>query len=427
MKPLPEIHYLIKATYLARVFAYAFAVLILASRALYVEVSPAYGGLLAFLVVYPHLNFAFFSRFGNTAQGARLAMVADSALIGVMIALVNVQPLAVVSLVSALVMSTLMFAPMKVLLLTLICLSVSAIVSCVLLMPGLEIQNWWLTDALSAAFIVTYGGLVAYLGFRESSLLETRRRATDRERNVIEAVNQRLRAYVPAQLASSIEQIGEVTTARKMVTVFFSDIEGFTTLMDSVSEETVTTMLNEYLNEMAEIALAHGGTIDKFIGDGVMIFFGAPRSEGVGQDAHSCVQMALSMRQRLKNLSERWRQDGINRRLHIRIGIHSGYCAVGNFGSRQRMDYTVVGGVVNLASRLESAAGRDEILVSEKTWSLVNGTRFHGNLCGQRKTPIRVKGIGTPVAVVAVSSRKLIPGAQHESRSIVIRDGAHGR
>jgi class 3 adenylate cyclase len=159
----------------------------------------------------------------------------------------------------------------------------------------------------------------------------------------------------------------------------------------------MTQILNDYLNEMAEVAIAYGGTVDKFIGDGVMILFGAPGSRGAVQDAICCVQMAIAMRSRLACLRDRWCSEAIPTDLHIRIGIHSGYSAVGNFGSKQRMDYTAIGGVVNLASRLEKAAGTDEILVSAETWALVGK-----DIQGEIRRPIRVKGIEGEIPVVAI-------------------------
>ncbi len=126
-------------------------------------------------------------------------------------------------------------------------------------------------------------------------------------------------------------------TTRKRLTVFFSDIEGFTKLMDGLPEVVMTHILNEYLNEMAEIAIAHGGTVDKFIGDDVMVFFGAPDSRGYAQDAVACVRIAVGMCAELEELRRKWVREGVSAGLRIRMGIHTGYCAVANFGSRQRM------------------------------------------------------------------------------------------
>jgi class 3 adenylate cyclase len=124
---------------------------------------------------------------------------------------------------------------------------------------------------------------------------------------------------------------------------------------------------------MSEIALKYGGTIDKYIGDSVMIFFGDPETFGKNQDALNCVKMAIEMQGTMKKLSLELMNDfNLSSPLNIRVGIHSGECTVGNFGSEKRLDYTVIGRTVNLASRLESSSPVGQILVSEKTRSLIN-------------------------------------------------------
>ena len=146
----------------------------------------------------------------------------------------------------------------------------------------------------------------------------------------------------------------KVVSQRKKLTVFFSDITGFTEITDkSGIGKDLTQLLNEYLTEMSLIALSYGATIDKYIGDAVMIFFGV-ESRGVNADALACVKMAVAMQKRVRQLANIWRDAGIERPLTCRIGIHTGYCTVGNFGSEDRVSYTAVGSGVNLASRLKA-------------------------------------------------------------------------
>lgn len=149
---------------------------------------------------------------------------------------------------------------------------------------------------------------------------------------------------------------------------------------------------------MANIALANGGTIDKFIGDSVMVFFGDPETEGTQKDAVACVTMALAMRRRLQELRRKWRKElGIETALSVRMGINTGFCTVGNFGSESRMDYTIMGKEVNLASRLESSAGDNEILISKTTHELVSRV-----VSSRQKGEIRARGFATPVPVYEV-------------------------
>ena len=164
-----------------------------------------------------------------------------------------------------------------------------------------------------------------------------------------------------------------------------------------MESEDLTRLLNHYLTEMSEIAPSYGATIDKYVGDAIVIFFGDPETRGVKEDALACVEMAIAMQKRMRELHGVWRESGIEKPLQCRIGINTGYCTVGNFGSEDRMDYTIVGGGVNLASRLEAAATPGEILMSYETYANVRH-RIH---CEERGH-IPVKGIAYPVATYQV-------------------------
>ena len=191
----------------------------------------------------------------------------------------------------------------------------------------------------------------------------------------IEGIASQLSKYLSPQLFSSIfsgEKKVLIESERKFLTVFFSDIVSFTSISDNMDSAPLTEMLNLYLTKMSEIALKYGGTIDKYIGDSVMIFFGDPQTAGKNQDAINCVKMAIEMQNTMKKLSKVFMNDfNLLNPLNIRVGINSGECTVGNFGSEKRLDYTVIGGTVNLASRLESKSPIGQILISEKTKSLI--------------------------------------------------------
>jgi class 3 adenylate cyclase len=164
-----------------------------------------------------------------------------------------------------------------------------------------------------------------------------------------------------------------------------------------MESEDLTELLNHYLTEMSKIALQYGATIDKYVGDAIVMFFGDPATLGVKEDALACVQMAIAMQKRVSELADEWHNMGISTPLRCRIGIHTGYCTVGNFGSDDRMDYTMVGGTVNLASRLEHEAPPGGILLSFETYALVKD----GVLC-EEHGDVRVKGIAEPIATYAV-------------------------
>lgn len=204
--------------------------------------------------------------------------------------------------------------------------------------------------------------------------LQEANRSLKEKTEMLEALSSKLAKYLSSQVYESIfegKTEVRVESYRKNLTVFFSDIQGFTELTDIMEAEAVSELLNTYLSDMSVIAEEHGGTIDKFIGDGVMIFFGDPETRGQMEDALACVRMALAMRKQVEELRTDWNTRAGSGNLHVRMGINSGYCTVGNFGSENRMDYTIVGREVNAASRLEGAAQRGQILISNTTYELV--------------------------------------------------------
>lgn len=154
------------------------------------------------------------------------------------------------------------------------------------------------------------------------------------------------------------------------VTVLFADIRGFTSLSEVIEPEEVVSMLNIYFSEMVEVIFRHGGTLDKFIGDGMMALFGAPYA--TTDDPAKAVRAAIEMQRRLHVIRNTLtRADGTKLDVHIGIGINTGKVIVGYIGSPRRTDYTAIGDNVNLASRLEHEAGGGEIIISEPTYQEV--------------------------------------------------------
>ncbi len=188
-------------------------------------------------------------------------------------------------------------------------------------------------------------------------------------------LSSKISPYLSPQIYKSIfsgEMDVTLQTKRKKLTIFFSDIKGFTDLTEQLQPEALASLINEYLTEMSTIALKHGGTIDKYIGDAILVFFGDPESRGPAEDARACLRMAVEMQDRLAQLNVKWRRDGAEKPFRVRMGINTGFCNVGNFGSADRMDYTILGAEANLAARLQSAAEPGTIIVSYETYSLVS-------------------------------------------------------
>ncbi len=223
---------------------------------------------------------------------------------------------------------------------------------------------------------------------------EANKRVTEQNER-LETLSAKLAKYLSPQLYRSLfsgEKSVEVAAQRKKLTIFFSDIAGFTETTDLLESEELTSLLNQYLREMSSIALEYGATIDKFIGDAIMLFFGDPETRGAREDALSCVKMAIAMQQRMRDLQAEWRERGQEHVFQLRIGINTGYCTVGNFGSDDRVDYTVIGNEVNLASRLQTHADLGGILLAHETYSLVKDS-----VLMEETGTITVKGFSKPV------------------------------
>ena len=220
------------------------------------------------------------------------------------------------------------------------------------------------------------------------------RRVVEQNRE-LESLAAKLSKYLSPQLYRSLfsgAQTADVAAKRKKLTIFFSDIAGFTETTDMLESEELTGLLNQYLQEMSAIALEYGATIDKFIGDAIMVFFGDPESRGEKEDAIACVRMAIAMQQRMRDLQAEWRERGQEHVFQLRIAINTGYCTVGNFGSANRVEYTIIGNEVNLASRLQAHADLGGILLSHETWSLVKD-----EVLAEETGTITVKGFSKPV------------------------------
>lgn len=246
------------------------------------------------------------------------------------------------------------------------------------------------------AYLCLYG---TYAHQYQQQLLKSNR-ALLHDSETFRAHAYKLSRYLPAPVSAMIKgQNSDLDIERKRITVFFSDIVGFTELSEELEAETLSELLNSYLSEMSKIANKFNGTVDKFMGDAIMVLFGDDKesSQGIKKDAIQCVSMAIAMRKRMRELQPYWAELGIKKPLQIRIGINSGYCTVGTFGTNKNLDYTALGAHVNLASRLESAGKPDNILISHETWSLIKDVI----LC-RDKGQIKAKGFSYPIHVYEV-------------------------
>jgi len=261
--------------------------------------------------------------------------------------------------------------------------------------PGPERQA--LLNIIFEYFLYVFIILLAYIG--RLGTIRAEERLLD-EREKVTRLSDKLKAYLPRQLVDSLAEGGRDAHPdyrRRRLTVFFSDVQGFTKWTDRLEPEEVREILNHYLSEMSAIAHKWGGTIDKFIGDALMVFFGDPEFTDDRDHALRCVRMAMEMQQRMRSLRNEWRDVGHQEPLRIRIGINTGYATVGAFGSDDRLNYTALGSAVNLAARLETACAPDRITISHTTYSLIKD-----EIDCEEKGEIEVKGFAEPVKIYQV-------------------------
>ena len=202
-----------------------------------------------------------------------------------------------------------------------------------------------------------------------------------------------LKRFLPQQVAQGLLD-GQLHAGfeRRKVTLLFADMVGFTDLSDTLEPEELSAVLNEYLQEMTAVAVTHGGTLDNYIGDGLMVLFGAPELAEERDQAWSAVCAALAMRERARDLAADLRGRGIPADLQVRVGINTGHCTVGVFGSDVLRAYKAVGYAVNISARLQSEAAPGTILSGFRTYALVKD-----RVRAVQREPLTVKGSARPV------------------------------
>jgi class 3 adenylate cyclase/tetratricopeptide (TPR) repeat protein len=210
-----------------------------------------------------------------------------------------------------------------------------------------------------------------------------------------------LQSYIPKQLAEKIRSSGHLEGERRQVTVVFADISGFTALSERLDPEEVASFSNDCMKELIDAVYQYEGMVDKFIGDCIMAVFGAPIA--LEDDAERALRATLAMRERLEVFNRKWIVK-LKEPLALHIGINSGTVIAGNVGNDLRMSYTVMGDTVNVASRLESAAIRGQIFVSQSTHRLT-----HGAFTFRALEPIRVKGKSDLLTVYELLGAKIQP------------------
>lgn len=365
------------------------------------HISPLRGGMMVLLFTYAYSVFWISKRIATPklVKFARWFHYGDAGLAGIVLALINFSLLPSILFITMIQFNALMGGGAKRWARDNTALAIGAIIGTLIYQP-----NWVLTAQFEISLasligITTYFCASAVYTYSQMSELRQQNTLLQSAENKHKMRAYKLSRYLPPPVWSAINQGKEqsLQTERKRLTIFFSDIKDFSQLSEELEAETLTELLNSYLTEMSKIVSQYGGTIDKFMGDGIMVIFGDHDSKGLKSDALRCISMSIAMRRRMKVLQQQWFNQGIKKPLQIRMGINTGYCTVGTFGTNHHLDYTVLGTHVNLASRLESAASPGEILISYETCALVKDTV----MC-RDKGEISVKGFSHPVKVYQV-------------------------
>ncbi len=263
------------------------------------------------------------------------------------------------------------------------------------LMSAFFSQSTPMADVFSVLMILIYTVLLSELGFRQAMrLYESKSRHRNRSVHAAQ-VSARLARYVPAELHRRLEKQPDERCAleRCWLTVVFIDVVGFTELTEHLATEALNTVLNDYLAMLGTLVEAHDGTLGKLLGDGVLVFFRADTAEEKGVVAQASIALCLAVQKGLCLLAQRWTTQGYLVSLATRTGIASGFCTLGDWGGEGRLDYTVIGSPVNLASRLQARATSGGILVCSATAAILRpglpaSVKLEGPLLN------KLKGIG---------------------------------
>ena len=395
-----KVHPLSNILYRGRIVEYLIT-LILAASISYKEANYyLWAYIIGFAFIWPHIAYYIAKNSKNTFKSEKINLCFDSIFIGTLINIVSLSLWPSTFFLVAASTITVLFGGIKFGIQSILLATLGYFASGLFIKLEFLWEASLLTTAFSAAALFINGLLLSQFAYKTIKAHSKLRKEIKYQKSQIEGLAGKLAKYLSPQVYGSIfsgEKDVKIETNRKKLTVFFSDIKDFTSITDSMESEGLTSLLNNYFNEMTKIALRYGGTIDKFIGDAIMIFFGDPESKGEKEDAISCVLMAIEMRDKMNELQKHWGELGISRPLKIRMGINSGFCTVGNFGSEDRMDYTIIGKQVNLASRLESHAASDQILISKETYALIKD-----KIACERKEEITAKGVPYPVQTYQV-------------------------
>jgi class 3 adenylate cyclase len=255
---------------------------------------------------------------------------------------------------------------------------------------GLKTANWFLASLVSITILTFFTYMVGFI----------RVAAADLQHRRLVLAHGLIRRYVPEQVADAVLSGAPEAIERherRKLTIFFSDLVGFTDLSEELEPEDLAAVLHDYFTEMDAIARKHGGTVDDLVGDAILVFFGAPERTDDRDQALRAVRMAVEMQAAMGPLNERWASVGIPETLRVRMGVNTGVATVGNFGSEDRTKYTALGKQVNIAARIQAQCEPGKVLIGHPTWLLIRD-----DIPCTAKGELTLKGLHKPMPAYEV-------------------------
>ena len=326
-------------------------------------------------LVWPHLAYLHTRLTGDSRRGERMNLRLDCILGGVVLYCVDFNPLAVLLFLSLFSLDRGQAYGWRW---AVECLSLGALAAIISgLVFGFEFETRHEIDAFSVSFLCCLAALWGYCLMMGNNANAAIRRLRDAKKQ-INSLNQQIKEqvlvrYLPAEMVEDIFD-GKIEMDHEphaqTITVLFSDLSGFTKLGEELSPKDYASQLNEYLSFMNEIIFGNLGTVDKFMGDAIMVMFGAPQDMTADEQAKRAADCALAMQREMETIVRDWASEGAGH-LRMRIGLHQGEAIVGNFGSDKRSDYTAIGPTVNLAARIESAGEPGHVFLSSELSALL--------------------------------------------------------
>jgi class 3 adenylate cyclase len=317
-------------------------------------------------------------------------LVAECLLVALVLGWCSLPPLATLATVICLLAGAAALAGVYLMLTALAAMAIGAWLGTGLA-PHLTAASSLVADALAAALMVGFALALASTSFRQAQRLDAHRRSLADRSAILERLNGRMQRYLPPSLRARLADAPEAPCRweRRWLSVAFVDLVGFTELSERLEAEPLAAILDDYLGGLIDAADAHGGEVAKLLGDGVLVVFGARESGHRRERAGQALRFCRGVPALLAGLASQWRAQGELVTLRMRAGVASGYCTVGDRGGADRLDFTLVGSPVNLASRLQNQAEADDVLLDAATAALAESSfRL------QAPRMVRLKGLG---------------------------------